>query len=165
MAGVYINERCRTDQIVDATGELAHTNLKVIAACEDKVGEINPALAPLKTPLLLHIAVSQTSIPEKLAREWAKTETWVTRLLVEAGLVTYPAHEIAKLVEHTEQTRQFASIQDARGYLNKERLKFTYLSSSKATRDMGAIRLGKVVFNENALFKRAIYENVYASVV
>lgn len=158
---LYINEGCRTEQLREAAFDLVEVDLRVVRECGEKVGNLNPALSRVNLPILLRAALGPEAISAKTDRIWLRAESWLIRMLVASGALSYPDRALNRAWKFMDSSRWLWSRDQALGYLNLTRARLEYLNTVQVQFGLDSIRLGVACFVANGLLRRAIRDGVY----
>lgn len=158
---VYINEYCHSGQLRDASSELLFVDSRIVEDCLERASNLNPSLSPLPTPTLIRVALGSHHLAPATKAKWHKAENWVVKLLVLAGIMSYPHNSELRISEALDSTRVLTSVDEALGFLEYANARLRNLLEDPVQLRLGSLKLASYAFTETYVLKRAVDDGVY----
>ncbi|MBI2599322.1 hypothetical protein HYW43_00170 [Candidatus Daviesbacteria bacterium] len=156
---VYINETCHTGQLRDASHELLEGVSQIVDTCKNNLHEIDPSLGPQSISLKIRAALSSLHLSPKAKESWNKKENSLVKLMVLAGVMSYPQKTNARLHEVLQPVPFPRTFTDASAFLSDNQFRIHGLQSD-GQRRLDSLRWAAYAYTESAVLRKALYDGI-----
>ncbi|MBI2196676.1 hypothetical protein HYU45_03635 [Candidatus Daviesbacteria bacterium] len=156
---IYINDNCHTGQLRDASHELLQKISYIVGNCKDNLQQIDPSLSSLVPPLKIKTALSSVSLSPRTKDSWNKYENWVVKLMVLAGVMSYPHRANVRIHEVLQPIPFPQTFTEAVAFLDENQFRVRGLLSD-GLRRLDSLRWTAYAYTESRVLREVLFDGV-----